>query len=312
MAIYPVSWNQGFPEACRGGALTIGNFDGVHRGHQALLAELRRQAEELHGPAVAMTFDPPPTQLLRPGSTPAALTTVADRAELMRQCGADRVLILTTTLELLQLTARTFFERVIRDGIAPRTLVPGFNFAFGRGREGTVDLLRAMCQEAGLGFVLVPPLQWQGQVVSSSRIRDALLGADVALAAESLGRPYRLHGRVVVGQRRGQTLGFPTANLEEVPTVVPGNGVYAVRVHTAGRVWGGAANIGPNPTFLEKQRKLEVHLLDFHGDLYGAELTVDFIARLRDTRKFAGVAELVEQLRHDVAAARRYHGEATA
>jgi riboflavin kinase/FMN adenylyltransferase len=305
MAIYPVSWNQTFPEVCRGGALTIGNFDGVHRGHQALLAELQQQARIVQGPAVAVTFDPPPSQLLRPDSTPAALTTVAERAELMQQCGADHVLILHTTLELLHLTAREFFDRVLHAGIGPRTLVPGFNFAFGRGREGTVDKLAAMCREVGLGFVQVPPLVWQGQPVSSSRIRSALVAGDVTLAADLLGRPYRLHGRVVPGQRRGQTLGFPTANLEQVPTVVPGNGVYAVRVQHAGRGWAGAANIGPNPTFLEQQRKLEVHLLDFQGDLYGAELVVEFVERLRDTRKFAGAAELVDQLRRDVAAVRQ-------
>jgi riboflavin kinase/FMN adenylyltransferase len=309
MAIYPVSWNQPFPEVCRDGAVTIGNFDGVHRGHQALLAELGRQARVVDGPAVAVTFDPPPSQLLRPGSTPAALTTVLERAERMQQCGADHVLILTTTLDLLHLTARAFFDRVLHAGLEPRTLVPGFNFAFGRGREGTVDKLEIMCREVGLGFVLVPPLQWQGQPISSSRIRDALLAGNVTAAAELLGRPYGLHGRVVTGQRRGQTLGFPTANLEQVPTVVPGNGVYAVRVHHGGRVWGGAANVGPNPTFHEQQRKLEVHLLDFQGDLYGVELTVEFIQRLRDTRKFANAAELVEQLQRDLAAARRWQVE---
>jgi riboflavin kinase/FMN adenylyltransferase len=304
MAIYFVSWDQPFPKQCHNGALTIGNFDGVHRGHQALLAALRREARALPGPAVAVTFDPPPSQLLRPGSTPAALTTVAERAELMQQWGADEVLVLATTLELLQLTARQFFDQVILGGIAPRTLVPGFNFAFGRGREGTVEKLAAMCRETGLAFVLMPPLEWQGQPVSSSRIRGALLAGNVVLAGELLGRPYGVRGKVVTGQRRGQTLGFPTANLEQIPTVVPGDGVYAVRVQHGGREYGGAANIGANPTFLEQQRKLEVHLLDFDGDLYGAELTVDFVERLRDTRKFAGVAELVEQLQRDIARAK--------
>jgi riboflavin kinase/FMN adenylyltransferase len=305
MAIFPVSWNQVFPKECQGGALTIGNFDGVHRGHQALLAELQRQAHDLHGPAIALTFDPPPSHVLRPGAAPAALATVAERVELMVRGGAEHVLILATTPELLQLTAQEFFDRVIHRSLGPRTLVPGFNFAFGRGREGTVEKLHAMCRAAGLGFVLVPPLAWRGQAISSSRIRQTLLAGDVALAAELLGRPYRLRGQVVTGQRRGQTLGFPTANLEQVPTVVPGNGVYAVRVSHAGKAWSGAANIGSNPTFHEQQRKLEVHLLDFTGDLYGAELTVDFVERLRDTRKFAGAAELMEQLRQDITSVRQ-------
>src|ERR1700736_6287869 len=158
MAIYPVSWNQVFPKDCQGGALSIGNFDGVHRGHQTLLAELQHQARQLKGPAVALTFDPPPSQLLRPGSTPAALTTLAERGALMARFGAEHVLIVSTTLALLQRTAQDFFDRVILHGIVPRTLVPGFNFAFGRGREGTVGKLQAMCRDAGLGFVLVPPL----------------------------------------------------------------------------------------------------------------------------------------------------------
>jgi riboflavin kinase/FMN adenylyltransferase len=305
MAIHSVCWNDPFPDACRHGALTIGNFDGVHRGHQALLAELRRQALLVRGPAVAMTFDPPPTQLLRPDAVPAALTTVADRAELMQTHGADHVLVMQTTHDLLQHTAREFFDAVILDGARARAVVPGFNFAFGHNREGTLERLLVLCQQAGLTCVPVPPLQLGGQPVSSSRIRAALLDGNVAGAAQLLGRPHRAAGIVVTGQRRGQSLGFPTANLEQVPTLVPGNGVYAVRALVGEKVWPGAANVGPNPTFGEHARKLEVHLIGFSGDLYGAQLAVDFVERLRETRKFAGVGELVSQLHADVAAARR-------
>jgi riboflavin kinase/FMN adenylyltransferase len=303
MAIHAVGWNEPFPEDCRGGALTIGNFDGVHLGHHALLAELRRQANGLGGPAVAMTFDPPPSQLLRPGAAPAALMTIAERTQRMLAGGTDHVLVLRTTPELLQRTAREFFDRVIHRGLAAKTVVPGFNFAFGHNREGTVETLVALCREAGVLCIPVPPLHLDGQPVSSSRIRGALLRGDVAAARKLLGRPYGVTGTVVAGQRRGQTLGFPTANLEQIPTLVPGNGVYAVRI-IGDRSWAGAANIGPNPTFGEEARKIEVHLLDFAGDLYGARLRVDFLERLRDTRKFAGVAELREQLRADIAAAR--------
>jgi len=305
MAIYPVRWNEPFPDACRGGALTIGNFDGVHRGHQALLEELRHQAGIVGGPAVAMTFDPPPVRLLRPGATPAPLTTLGDRTQLMLAHGADQVVVLETTAELLRQTAREFFDGVIRGGIAARAVVPGFNFAFGRNREGTAALLAVLCQEAGLVCAAVPPLTILGQPVSSSRIRAELLAGNVAVAANLLGRPYQIAGTVATGQGRGQGLGFPTANLDAVPTVVPGNGVYAVRVHRAGRTWTGAANIGPNPTFGEQDRKIEVHLLDFSGDLHGETLMVDFLERLRETRRFAGVTELVAQLHADIAAARR-------
>jgi riboflavin kinase/FMN adenylyltransferase len=305
MAIHSVRWNEPFPDACRHGALTIGNFDGVHRGHQALLAELQRQARLVHGPAVAMTFDPPPSQLLRPGALPAALTTVADRVRMMQAHGADHVLILETTHDLLRHTAREFFEAVVLAGVAAGAVVPGFNFAFGHNREGTVERMVAFCQGAGLACVPVPPLQLGGQPVSSSRIRAELLAGNVAGAAELLGRPHRVHGLVVTGQRRGQTLGIPTANLEQVPTLIPGNGVYAVRALVGDQTWPGAANVGPNPTFGEHARKLEVHLIGFQGDLYGAELAVDFVERLRETRKFGGVDELVKQLHADVAAAQR-------
>jgi riboflavin kinase / FMN adenylyltransferase len=304
MAIYSVHWGETFPESCRGGALSIGNFDGVHRGHQSLLTELRSQAAKAGGPAVAVTFDPPPVQLLRPGTVQAALTTVAERARLMLGYGADHVVVLQTTAELLGQTARAFFDGAIRYGLAAKAVVPGFNFAFGRNREGTAATLAALCKEAGMICVQVPPLDIGGKPVSSSRIRAELLAGNVAEAVNLLGRPYRLAGTVTTGQRRGQSLGFPTANLDRVLTVVPANGVYAVRAEYDGRKWAGAANIGPNPTFGEHARKIEVHLLDFAGDLYGVTLAVDFIERLRATRPFASVTELVAQLHADIAAVR--------
>ena len=305
MAIHSVRWNDPMPAVCRGGALTIGNFDGVHRGHQALLGELQRQARAAGGPAVAMTFNPPPVQLLRPEAMPAALTTLADRTRLMQAHGAEEVVVMQTTHELLRHSAQQFFEAVVLRGFDAKVVVPGFNFAFGHNREGTVERLLAMCQAAGRRCVPVPPLTVGEQPVSSSRIRAELLDGNVAAAAELLGRPYRVQGTVTTGQRRGQALGFPTANLEGVQTLVPANGVYAARVSRAEGTWAGAANIGPNPTFGEQVRKIEVHLIDFQGDLYGAWLSMDFIERLRETRKFAGPAELVQQLQADIAAARR-------
>jgi riboflavin kinase / FMN adenylyltransferase len=305
MSIHSVNWQGPIPTVCQGGALTVGNFDGVHLGHQALLDELKRQAQLVHGPAVAMTFDPPPSQLLRPDKAPAALTTVAERASLMLSHGADHVLIMQTSRDFLQHTAHEFFETVMVHGIHARTVVPGFNFAFGRNREGTLERLLALCREAKLTCVPVPPLQLGGQPVSSSRIRDLLLQGNVAGAAELLGRPYRVQGIVVAGQRRGQTLGFPTANLEQVPTLIPANGVYAVKARVGERAWPGAANIGPNPTFGEHARKLEIHVIDYSGDLYGTQLAVDFVQHLREIRRFAGPDELIRQLQADIADARR-------
>jgi len=297
--------------ACRGGAVTIGNFDGVHLGHLSLLAELRRQAQAVGGPAVAVTFDPHPLQLLQPERFLPVLTTIADRAALLQAGGADQVLILRTSPELLRLTPDAFFTEVLVGRLAARALVEGQDFRFGRDRAGSVETLAGLCRAKELVLSIVPPLARDGVVVSSSRVRNALLAGDVRKATALLGRPYRLHGTVGVGQRRGRRLGFPTANLERFETVVPGDGVYAVRAWSQGASWPAAANVGPNPTFSEDARKVEVHLIGFSGDLYGAALAVDFVDRLRDTRPFGGVDDLVRQLRADVDQAARLAGPAS-
>lgn len=304
MAVYTIDWDAMPPDDSRCGAVGIGNFDGVHRGHAALLAELRRQADALGGPAVAMTFDPHPIELLRPEQAPPRLTTTEDRSQLLLDRGADRVIVLRVTDKLLALRAAEFFAEVIQKRLQARALVEGSNFGFGRGREGDVTTLARLCEPAGIGLTIVPPLVLDGIEVSSSRVRSALTAGDVREAATLLGRPYRLHGLVAAGQRRGQKLGFPTANLEQVPILVPGDGVYAVRVPHEGRIWPAAANIGPNPTFGENARKVEIHLIGFQGDLYVRPLTVDFIERLRDTRPFPSVTELIAQLQRDIEQAR--------
>lgn len=304
MATHSLPWDDAPPSACRDGALSIGNFDGVHRGHAALMAELRRQAMAVHGPAVAITFDPHPGQLLRPGVSPPPLTTMAERARLLHAAGADHVVILQTTPELLRLSAEEFFDRVIRGHFAARALVEGSNFRFGRDRGGDVTTLADLCARHGMTMDVVEPILVDGEPVSSSRARLALERGAVDEAAACLGRPYALTGTVGRGQRRGNTLGFPTANLEQVETVVPADGVYAVRAWHEGRAWPAAANIGPNPTFGEGRRKIEAHLIDFSDDLYDQSLTVEFLQRLRDTRPFRDATELVAQLREDVARAR--------
>ncbi len=304
MAQHSLEWQETFPETCRGGAIAVGNFDGVHRGHAALIAELCRQARALRGPAVALTFDPHPLELLRPGQTLPPLTTTADRVRLLQELGADEVIVLRTTKSLLDLVPTDFFERVLRERLAVRAVVEGVNFGFGRNREGNVETMARLCRDADLAFTVVPPIRVGESAVSSSRIRAALSVGDVAEAAALLGRPHRLIGTVGEGARRGRTIGFPTANLDQLQTLAPADGVYAVRVPLGDEAYSGAANVGPNPTFGEQARKVEVHLIDYEGDLYGQTLAVDFIRRLRDTRPFASAAELVEQLRRDVEQAR--------
>ncbi len=305
MARHRIDWRETAPSACRGGVLTIGNFDGVHRGHAGLVEEVARQARARSVPALVLTFEPHPRELLVPGPPQPLLTTPEDRSRLLEEHGADHILLLRTTAELLALSAEEFFQRVIRDQLQAVALVEGHNFGFGRGRQGNVETLERLCRPAGIPLTVVPPLLVDGRAVSSSQVRQALLAGNVELARLLLGRTYRIHGQVGTGQKRGQSLGFPTANLQQVSTLIPGDGVYAVVTAVGKRYWAGAANVGPNPTFGENQRKVEVHLIGFQGDLYGQELTVDFLKRLRDTRPFAGVDELVEQLKHDVEQARQ-------
>jgi riboflavin kinase/FMN adenylyltransferase len=294
------------PEVSRHGAVTVGNFDGVHLGHAALIAQLRKTADQIGGPAVAVTFDPHPIALLAPERLQPLLTTPADRAELLQQAGADHVVILRTTPELLRLDAGEFLDQVLDAALAAKAVVEGFNFRFGRGRAGDLEFLGSWCRRGGVRFAVLGRQAIDCAVVSSSRVRTALESGDVALAARLLGRPYRLRGIVGSGAKRGRTLGFPTANLTSPATLVPGDGVYAVRVKLDnGRDWPAAANIGPNPTFGEQARKLEAHLIGFDGDLYGKPFAVDFVARLRDTRPFVDAVALVEQLRADVDAAKK-------
>jgi riboflavin kinase/FMN adenylyltransferase len=310
MSVFDLAWDVAPDPTCRDGALSIGNFDGVHIGHRALVETLRRQADALNGPAVALTFDPHPITLLRPDQTPIPLMAVRDRARLLERAGADHVVILRIDHDFLHLGARTFFDRIIDQGFRARGLVEGFNFAFGREREGTIDTLRASCAETDKALVVMSSLEIDGRPVSSSRVRAELLAGDVSEAAALLGRPYQIAGTVAEGAKRGRTLGFPTANLERVETLVPGDGVYAVRVWALRRTFAGAANVGPNPTFGEGARKVEVHLIGYQGNLYGQTLTVEFVARLRDTGTFAGAAELVTQLRRDVERAGKLVGQA--
>jgi riboflavin kinase/FMN adenylyltransferase len=300
MAIVFLDWHEYPPAEVAGGAVTVGNFDGVHRGHQALVAAARKQAQAISGPTVVMTFDPPPHQVLHPGSERPPLTTIPQRAELLHALGANHVVVLRTSPALLALSAEAFFEDVIARQLGAKALVEGYDFRFGRGRGGTNDTLRALCRDAGLAFEEVPQLTLHGEPVSSSRVRAALVGGDVSRAAELLNRNYRIAGTVITGAKRGRTIGFPTANLGDVPTVLPGNGVYAVRATVDGREWPAAANVGPNPTFGEDARKIEVHLIGFSGDVYGKSMEVEFVTRLRETKPFKGVTELVEQLNQDI------------
>lgn len=296
---------HGFDDpATRHGHVAIGNFDGVHRGHQAMFQTLCARARQAGVPAVVVTFDPHPVAVLRPEAAPQPLMSLADRLAHIGASGPDATIVQATTPAFLQLSAREFFDQIVRGRLAARGVVEGENFRFGRGRDGTVQQLAAWCRAEGLDCEIIPPVLVEGRSVSSSAIRRLIGEGEVAAAAELLGRPHRVRGEVVHGEARGGKLGFPTANLAGVPTLLPAEGVYAGWAHTRAGRWGAAINLGPNPTFGVSERKFEVHLLDFQGDLYGQPLEIEFLARLRGTLRFAGIEALLTQIRADVAAAR--------
>jgi riboflavin kinase/FMN adenylyltransferase len=291
-------------ENCRHGFVSIGNFDGVHRGHQSMIAVLTRNADERHAPAVIFTFDPHPIALLRPGQSPPPLSTTERKIELLSQFGVDAVVVYPTDQALLNLSPREFFDRIVVGRLEARGLIEGPNFFFGHNREGNIETLREFCAAAGRELEVVPPVTVGDHLVSSTEIRRMIADGRVREASALLGYPYRISGTVVRGAERGRTIGFPTANLEGVRTVLPRDGVYAGRAQ-AGSTWYAAGiNVGPAPTFADQERKLEVHLVDYSGDLYGARLVVEFVDRLRDTVRFAGVDELKSQLQRDIDQAR--------
>ncbi len=295
-------------DSVQGGYATIGNFDGVHRGHQAMLNVLTSRARAENVPAIAVTFDPHPIALLKPEATPPALTTIEHRAELLHRFGVDVTLVLRTDRNLLALTAEEFFDTVVRSQLKARGLVEGPNFFFGRNRSGNITVLRTLCSHHGLSFDVAPPATVDEQLVSSSVIRSLLETGEMANAVRLLGHNYRMTGRVSTGAQRGRTIGFPTANLADVSTLIPSNGVYAGAVTIQGTLHAAAINIGPNPTFGEAAQKIEVHVLDFNGDLYGQTLDVDFIERVRDVRRFSGAEELIAQLAQDISRVRTVAG----
>lgn len=297
---------ESFPTDLKGGALTIGNFDGVHRGHELVMQRLKQHASQLGGAAIVFTFDPHPARILRPDQSPPPLTWIDRKAELLSELGVDVVLAYPTDRALLDLDYRSFFQKIVLERIGARALVEGPNFFFGRDREGSTNHLAELCQVHGVRLEIVQAERVAGQtMVSSSRIRERISEGDVSSARQWLTQPYRIRGLVVHGAKRGTGLGFPTANLDGIDTLIPAYGVYAGRVMIDRRWYWTAVHIGPSPTFGDQLAKVELHVLDFEGSLYGQVLEVDFIDRIRPVQSFAGAAALQSQLAQDVAATRQ-------
>lgn len=288
-------------------AVTVGNFDGVHRGHRALVDAVRAAADRLGGWAGALTFDPHPARLLAPERAPATLLPLSRRAALLGAAGLDALAVLPFTPQIANLAPTAFAEQVLRGALGARAVVVGEGFRFGRGRGGDVSELRRLGRLLGFEVHTLAPVLQQGEPVSSTRVRLALAAGDVEQAAALLGRPYDIEGLVVHGDARGRSLGFPTANLEPEVELLPRAGVYAGRCALPGETLAlraAVVNIGSRPTFAGRQVRVEAHLLDFSADLYAQSLRVELHARLRDEQRFAGPAALVEQIHADVRAAR--------
>ncbi len=290
------------PDTWRSGVVAIGNCDGVHRGHARIMERLLAMRERLGGPAMVFTFDPPPAQVLRPASAPAPLTWIERKAELLAELGVDAVIAYPTDEAFLKLEPREFFDRVVRDHLSARGLVEGPNFFFGRRRLGDVELLTRYCRQTGVELEIVEPVHWDGQIISSSRIRTLIATGEVEGVREMLTQPYRIRGQVIHGAGRGSQLGYPTANLGQVDTLLPGEGIYAGRALVDGQYWPAAISVGANPTFDEGELKIEAYLIGYCGSLYDRTIEVDFLSRLRDIERFGSVAALVAQLDRDVAA----------
>ncbi len=297
---------RGLPPDPRGTVVTVGTFDGVHRGHWAVLQEIRLRAKETGRRSVLVTFHPHPLKIVRPDEAPLLLTTPAEKKEILAETGLDYAVFLSFNHVLAEYSPRRFVEEILMDRLGVQELVIGYDHGFGKGRSGDALTLRDIGRDLKFTVDVVSPIRAGEEPVSSSRIRAALLRGDVGEARRGLGRPYCIRGMVVRGEGRGRSLGFPTANLW-VPgngKLIPHPGVFAVRAGVKGGLFEGAIHIGPRPTFRGSPPTIELHLMDFDGDLYGEQIRVEFIQYLRDVRPFASASALVEQLKADVDAAR--------
>jgi riboflavin kinase/FMN adenylyltransferase len=298
---------DGILSGSTGTVITIGTFDGVHRGHRLVLDRLATRAAETGLRSVLVTFDPHPLDVVNPAAAPPLLTTGEEKTEVLVESQLHYAVVLPFTKTLAAYDAEQFVDEVLRKRLRMQELLVGHDHGFGRGRSGDADVLKALGAARGFAVTVVPPVQGRdGRPISSTAIRRAVAGGDLARAADGLARPYSVSGVVVAGAGRGRSLGFRTVNLSPPSSrkLLPPEGVYAIRAQTPSGSFGGMMNLGPRPTFGEAETTLEAHLFDADGDWYGARLRVDFVARLRETRKFENATALIRQLGRDEQMAR--------
>jgi riboflavin kinase/FMN adenylyltransferase len=289
-------------------ALTIGNFDGVHRGHQAMLAELTRAARDLWLPSCVLTFEPHPREFFAPDQAPTRLTSLREKLERIAACGVDRVHVCRFSYAFAQISAEDFIERILVQGLGARWVLVGDDFRFGARRSGSLVKLKQAAPRLGLEVAVLQSFALDGERVSSTGVRAALAAGDLERAETLLGRPYSISGRVVAGDGLGRKLGFPTANIQMKRNRPPLAGIYAVRLHGAApEALPGVASLGVRPTVKQQGAPvLEVHALDFGGDLYRRHVRVEFLRKLRDEEKYANLATLTRQIAADAQNARAF------
>jgi len=298
------------PSDGRPAVVTVGTFDGVHRGHWEVLQEIGRRARRVGGRSILVTFHPHPLRIVRPEAAPPLLTTPAEKREILAESGLEYVVFLPFTRTLQQYPARRFVEEILLGRLHMDELVIGYDHGFGKGREGTVDTLREIGLELGFGVDVVEAFQVDGQPASSSRIRGLIAGGEVAAAAPLMGRFYHVEGVVVQGERKGRELGFPTANIEvgDPEKMLPKEGVYAVYGWVNGERLPGLLHLGPRPTFAGFAPTVELWLMDWSGDLYGSRVRVDFVQRIRDIVPFPSVDALIAAMHEDARRGREMLG----
>ena len=284
--------------------ITLGNFDGIHLGHQELIRMVIRRARETGGTSLVVTFRPHPLKILAPEKCPPLISIYEEKIRLIEALGVDALVKIPFTMDFAAMSPEAFVKDILCDLLGAKEIFVGFNYRFGKGRAGNIEMLRELGTRHGFTVREVEQVSLRGEVISSTAIRQLLKDGEVEHAARLLGRVYAVTGIVVKGDGRGRGLGFPTANIAAKHAIIPSDGVYAVQLHVRDHFYDGIANIGLRPTFNKKTRTIEVHVFDFDEDLYGEDISLYFIRKIREEKKFRGPDELIRQITKDIAAAR--------
>ncbi len=284
--------------------VTVGVFDGLHIGHQAVIQQVLTQSEKFKLASFVLTFDPPPVAFLAPERCPPALTTLPKKIEILEQLGVDAVIFARFDAYLQQMSPDTFVQQVLLQRLHARQVIIGYDWQFGKGRSGNAEALKQLGDQYQFGVMIVGPVQLHGAPVHSTRVREAIAKSNLDLVSELLGHRYSIMGEIVKGEGRGRQIGFPTANIDAGNQMLPPSGVYAIRVKLEGRMFDGVLNMGARPTFDGAKFQIEAHLFDFEKMVYGAKMEVFFIEKIREERKFPNPEMLIDQIKQDIATAK--------